>query len=114
MKQSSLLLTLMLFATSLAFAQTPAGSSPKKPMAAGQSDSKPKFKAIWEPVSYKEDLNLFYVHFISKDEGWVTGAAGTITPSSLEGSTVDIATEAAGKLVSTTAISSPCPIRRNA
>jgi len=78
MKQSSLLLTLMLFATSLAFAQTPAGSSPKKPMAAGQSDSKPKFKAIWEPVSYKEDLNLFYVHFISKDEGWVTGAAGTI------------------------------------
>jgi len=50
--------------------------------AAAQSDSKPKFKAIWEPVSYKEDLNLLYVHFISKDEGWVTGAAGTILHTS--------------------------------
>jgi photosystem II stability/assembly factor-like uncharacterized protein len=78
MKQPCLVLTLMLFGVSLAFAQTPTGSSPKKPMADAQTDSKPKFKAIWEPVSYKEDLNLFYVHFISKDEGWVTGAAGTI------------------------------------
>jgi len=50
--------------------------------AAAQSDAKPKFKAIWEPVNYKEDLNLIYVHFISKDEGWVTGAAGTILHTS--------------------------------
>jgi photosystem II stability/assembly factor-like uncharacterized protein len=40
--------------------------------------AKPKFKAIWEPVNYKEDLALFDVYFVSKDEGWVSGAAGTI------------------------------------
>ncbi|HXW93954.1 MAG TPA: YCF48-related protein [Terriglobales bacterium] len=39
---------------------------------------KPKFKAIWEPVNYKEDLPLFDVYFVSKDEGWVSGGAGTI------------------------------------
>ena len=82
MKQFSLVLTLMLFGISLAFAQTPAGSHPKKSTAAVPTDSKPKFKAIWEPVSYKEDLSLHYVHFISKEEGWVTGAAGTILHTS--------------------------------
>jgi photosystem II stability/assembly factor-like uncharacterized protein len=39
---------------------------------------KPKFKAIWEPVNYKEDITLNDVFFVSKEEGWVTGAAGTI------------------------------------
>ena len=46
--------------------------------AAAQSDSKPKFKAIWEAVNYKEDLPLFDVFFVSKEEGWVSGGAGTI------------------------------------
>jgi len=39
---------------------------------------KPKFKAIWEPVNYKEDLTLFDVFFVSKEEGWVSGTAGTV------------------------------------
>jgi len=39
---------------------------------------KPKFKAIWEPVNYKEDVPLFDVFFVSKEEGWASGAAGTI------------------------------------
>ena len=40
--------------------------------------AKPKFKAIWEPVNYKQDVALFDVYFVSKEEGWVSGAAGTI------------------------------------
>ena len=40
--------------------------------------ARPNFKAIWEPVNYKEDLHLYDVYFVSKDEGWVTGAAGTV------------------------------------
>jgi len=79
MKQSISILALLFVAVSLALAQTP---PPKKSTAAAQTDSKPKFKAIWEPVNYKEDLALFYVHFISKEEGWVTGAAGTILHTS--------------------------------
>src|SRR4051812_6266925 len=33
----------------------------------------PKFKAIWEPVNVKADLELVSVKFISPDEGWVAG-----------------------------------------
>src|SRR4051794_34541982 len=32
-----------------------------------------KFKAIWEPVNYKEDVELVSVHFTSADEGWAAG-----------------------------------------
>ena len=32
-----------------------------------------KYKAIWEPVNVKEDLKLFSVHFVSRDEGLVAG-----------------------------------------
>jgi hypothetical protein len=78
MKQCASFLALMLVGVSLALAQSPAGTHPKKLTAAAQSDSKPKFKAIWEPVNYKEDLYLSDVFFVSKEEGWVSGAAGTI------------------------------------
>jgi len=33
----------------------------------------PKFKAIWEPVNVKEDLQLQSVHFVTPEEGWVAG-----------------------------------------
>lgn len=47
--------------------------------AATRSDAAPpKYKAIFEPVNYTEDLELTDVHFTSADVGWVTGAAGTI------------------------------------
>jgi photosystem II stability/assembly factor-like uncharacterized protein len=47
--------------------------------AAGSDAAGPKkFKAIFEPVNYTEDLNLTDVHFVSADVGWVTGTAGTI------------------------------------
>ncbi|MBI3679809.1 MAG: hypothetical protein HY235_05375 [Acidobacteria bacterium] len=38
----------------------------------------PQFKAIWEPINYKQDLKLTDVFFINEKSGWVTGAAGTI------------------------------------
>jgi photosystem II stability/assembly factor-like uncharacterized protein len=41
------------------------GQAPKK--------AEPKFKAIWEPVNVKEDLELTSVAFVSPEEGWVAG-----------------------------------------
>jgi photosystem II stability/assembly factor-like uncharacterized protein len=71
----SLILFGMLMTTAgTLLAQTPA----QKSTTTSQKTSQPKFKAIWEPVNYKEDLSLFDVFFVSKEEGWVTGAAGTI------------------------------------
>jgi photosystem II stability/assembly factor-like uncharacterized protein len=35
-------------------------------------------KGVWEPVNYSEDLNLRSVFFVSPDEGWVSGDAGTL------------------------------------
>jgi Photosynthesis system II assembly factor YCF48 len=49
----------------------------KAPTPAPES-AKPRFKAIWEPVNYKEDLNLTDVFFTSDEVGWVTGEHGTI------------------------------------
>ena len=51
----------------------------KKPSAAkslpGKSatEAGPRFKAIWEPVNVKEDLQLMSVYFATADEGWVAG-----------------------------------------
>src|SRR5437764_4587497 len=54
--------------------QTPARKSAAKAAHdATKSDPKgerPKFKAIWEPVNVKEDLELRSVHFVTADEGW--------------------------------------------
>ncbi len=47
----------------------------------------PKYKGIWEPVNYKENLQLTDVFFVSADVGWVTGAAGTILKTTDGGAT---------------------------
>jgi len=79
MKRSISVLALVLCAVSFTFGQAQrAETSMQKPASATAKTSQPKFKAIWEPVNYKEDLTLFDVFFVSKEEGWVTGAAGTI------------------------------------
>ena len=41
--------------------------------AAKSPKTETKFKAIWEPVNVKEDVELESVHFISPEEGWVAG-----------------------------------------
>jgi len=38
----------------------------------------PKFKAIWEPVNVKEDVELYSVHFVSAEEGWVAGGTSVL------------------------------------
>ena len=59
-----------LIAGTCAFAQVP-----KKQTAAPKEakSSEPKFKAIWEPVNVKDDIELRSVHFTSPEEGWVAG-----------------------------------------
>src|SRR6202165_3821678 len=41
--------------------------------AAKSPKAETKFKAIWEPVNVKEDIELESVHFITSEEGWVAG-----------------------------------------
>lgn len=50
----------------------------KKAAPASQENAQAKFKAIWEPVNYKEDLNLTDVVFATDQIGWVAGEHGTI------------------------------------
>jgi photosystem II stability/assembly factor-like uncharacterized protein len=40
--------------------------------------AQPKFKDIWEPVNYGQDLLLTDVFFVTPEVGYVSGAAGTI------------------------------------
>src|SRR5437879_5490323 len=42
-------------------------------VAFAQQRAEPKFKAIWEPVNVKEDIELTSVAFVSPEEGWVAG-----------------------------------------
>ena len=37
-----------------------------------------RYKAVWEPVSYKQDLTLYSVYFVTPDIGWASGEGGTI------------------------------------
>jgi len=79
MKLSSLMLTLLLCFAGMAEAQKPQPKmAPAKPGVAAAKAAQPKFKAIWEPVNYQQDLTLTGVFFVSDEEGWVTGEHGTI------------------------------------
>src|SRR5713101_2814462 len=57
---------IVLIAGVCAFAQPPGKQT-------GAQSAAPKFKAIWEPVNVKEDIELRSVHFTSSEEGWVAG-----------------------------------------
>ena len=48
------------------------------PAAPISSSQQPKFKGIWEPVSYPDDVKWFDVFFATADEGWVAGGASEI------------------------------------
>lgn len=68
----------------LVHAQAPAKKSPAK---TAPRAGEPKFKAIFEPVNYKQDLKLTDVHFVNDDTGFVTGANGTILRTTDGGAT---------------------------
>src|SRR5438270_4772481 len=54
-----------------------------------QKTEPPKFKAIWEPVNVKNDIELSSVHFTSPEEGWVAGGQssmqGGVIPHTADG-----------------------------
>lgn len=46
--------------------------------AAVPQQSQIKYKGIWEPVSYPDDIHFFDAFFVTADEGWVAGGANQI------------------------------------
>jgi photosystem II stability/assembly factor-like uncharacterized protein len=52
---------------------TLAGLPQQAKSTAKSAKAETKFKAIWEPVNVKEDVELESVHFVSPEEGWVAG-----------------------------------------
>ena len=71
------LVGMILLAGVCAFAQAPkrqtAQPDVSKSPVTPQKTEPPKFKAIWEPVNVKNDIELSSVHFTSPEEGWVAG-----------------------------------------
>jgi photosystem II stability/assembly factor-like uncharacterized protein len=59
--------------------QKSGGTAPQRAAA------KPKFKAIWEPVNYPEDVNLNDVFFVNGNLGWVTGGQGGLILNTQDG-----------------------------
>src|SRR5438128_302121 len=54
--------------------RNPAGPKPVTPSQAG-TVQKPKYKAIFEPVNYPEDVDLLSVYFSDEKNGWAAGGA---------------------------------------
>jgi photosystem II stability/assembly factor-like uncharacterized protein len=66
---------------SVAVAQTsspPKSQARKSPSQVRGKDEHPKFKGIFEPINYPQDINLKDVFFTDADNGWVVGEHSTI------------------------------------
>jgi len=62
------------------------------PAAGAQSTTRsaagaPRFKAIFEPVNYQQDLEINVIVFVNDSVGWAAGAAGTILHTTDRGKT---------------------------
>jgi photosystem II stability/assembly factor-like uncharacterized protein len=68
-----LLFGLSATAPALVQALPQAGSPAQHATAQPGAQTKPKLKAIWEPVNYTEDVNLSDVFFVNATVGWVSG-----------------------------------------
>src|SRR3989442_1375272 len=71
-------------------AQRPARPARKLPTSAttlASGEQQPRYKAIWEPVNYTQDLNLHSVFFVTPDVGYVSGDHGTILKTTDGGKT---------------------------
>ncbi len=51
---------------------------PRPDAAPASSAQEQKYKGIWEPVNYAQDLRLSDVYFVTSEVGYVSGASGTI------------------------------------
>jgi photosystem II stability/assembly factor-like uncharacterized protein len=59
---------------SLSAQTTPAQRAAGQPAPAAKAQ--PRYKGIWEPVNYAEDISLKSVYFASAQTGWVSGGTG--------------------------------------
>jgi photosystem II stability/assembly factor-like uncharacterized protein len=65
---------IILIASAWIFTQATLTALPQQGKSPAKSPkTEAKYKAIWEPVNVKEDIELQSVHFISPEEGWVAG-----------------------------------------
>src|SRR5579863_2736450 len=73
MKRLIWLFVTLVWCVSNAAGQTaPSRPAPAKPVAASKT-AQPKFKAIWEPINYPDDLILMSVYFVNDQVGWIAG-----------------------------------------
>jgi photosystem II stability/assembly factor-like uncharacterized protein len=72
--------TWMMLTVTAGHSQPPPGKklSPRAAAPAASSAPEQKYKGIWEPVNYKEDIRLNDVFFVTPEEGWVSGQFATI------------------------------------
>ncbi len=82
LRESLLLLTYLLLVSPITFGQRPLPNkgplmAPRPSPTAG-AEAPVKYKGIWEPVSYPDDVKWFDVFFTTADEGWVAGGANEI------------------------------------
>lgn len=81
---------LLCAATLMAQQQPPRRTQRRAPGGAtspSTQSSQAKFKGIWEPVNYNQDLRLTDVFFVTPEVGYVSGAAGTILKTADGGKT---------------------------
>lgn len=68
-------------------AQAPGAKPPAKPNAAAQA---PKFKAIWEPVPFNQDINLNAIACVGPETCWAVGDKSTILFTANGGTTWEV------------------------
>jgi photosystem II stability/assembly factor-like uncharacterized protein len=56
-----------------AAAQTPQARVGQTKPSNGAKNAQPKFKAIWEPINYPDDVSLMSVFFVNDQLGWISG-----------------------------------------
>jgi photosystem II stability/assembly factor-like uncharacterized protein len=81
------LTVLSLLVTSLAAAQATKTSVPKISPTNVAKAAEPKFKAIWEPVPFNQDIELTAIACVGPETCWVAGAKSTILFTSDGGTT---------------------------
>jgi len=83
----ALQVSLLLLAGSSGLLAQAKKSGAAKPAPGKATEEKPKFKAIWEPVPFNRDIELFAIHCSGPETCWVVGRKATILYTSDGGTT---------------------------
>jgi photosystem II stability/assembly factor-like uncharacterized protein len=73
MKRFTWLLVSLICCVGGAAGQTPQARTGATRPSTGAKNAQPKFKAIWEPINYPDDLPLTSVFFVNDQVGWISG-----------------------------------------